>query len=272
MGTVKATDGVSLHVESHGEGTPVLFSCGLNTTHENFRPQVAPFVAAGHRVLLWDYRGHGKSESPDDAAAYSIDHVVDDIARVLDEHAGGRPAVLAGLSFGGLASLHFALRHPERVRALVLIDTGPGFKNPKAQAGWEAQIEKTAQFLESRGMEGFVESKAMQIAIGNKPELPAAQAAKRAIAAQDPVGLCHFGRNIAGPAPPVIDELASIDLPALVIVGEKDEPYLRASEVMATRLPRAEKVTIPGAGHIVNIEASDAFDAAVLKFLSGLTD
>ena len=129
MAKVEASDGVFLYAEAHGDGLPVVFSCPLNTTRENWRPQVEPLTAAGFRVVLWDYRGHGRSDAPDEAEAYSIDHVIDDLGRVLDWAAPGEPAVLAGLSFGGLASLHFTLRHPQRVRALLLIDSGPGFKN-----------------------------------------------------------------------------------------------------------------------------------------------
>ena len=76
MATVRASDGVALHAEAHGEGLPVLLSCALNTTHENWRPQVEPLVAAGFRAVLWDYRGHGLSEAPDDPAAYAMERVV----------------------------------------------------------------------------------------------------------------------------------------------------------------------------------------------------
>jgi pimeloyl-ACP methyl ester carboxylesterase len=263
---VEASDGVRLYAEAHGEGPPVIFSCPLNTTRENWRPQVGPLRDAGFRVVLWDYRGHGRSDAPESADAYSIEQVVDDLARVLDWAAPGEPAVLAGLSFGGLASLHFTLRHPDRVRALLLIDSGPGFKNPKAQARWQASCEKTASFIEAKGMEVFA-TRATELTIGRDPELPAARAAQAAIAAQSPHGLAAFGRRIAGPAPPVIDQLPEIDKPALVLVGEKDEAYLRAAEVMAAKLPRAESVTLAGAGHVVNLEAADAFNAAVLAFL-----
>jgi pimeloyl-ACP methyl ester carboxylesterase len=71
-------------------------------------------------------------------------------------------------------------------------------------------------------------------------------------------------------APPVIDELPRLDLPALVLVGERDEPYLRAAEVMAARLPRARKVMLPRAGHVSNLEETEAFNAAVLAFLAEL--
>jgi len=271
VATVVAGDGAPLHAEAHGRGLPVVFSCALCTTHVNWRPQVAPLVAAGARVVLWDYRGHGSSAAPADPDAYSMERVVDDLGRVLDWAAPGRPAVLGGHSFGGLASLHFALRHPERVRGLLLIDSGPGFKNPKAQAGWAQATERLASFIETRGLPAFVE-KAAATTVGLRPELPAARAAAAAIAAQDPAGLAHFARLVAAVAAPVIDDLASIDVPALVIVGEKDEPYLRAADVMAAKLPRARKVTISGAGHIVNIEAAEDFEAEVIAFLGQIAD
>ena len=148
MPTVTASDSVELYVEAHGDGFPLLLSPGYCQTHENFRPQVEPFVAAGARVVLWDYRGHGESEAPEDPDAYSREQVQDDMDRVLEWASPGRPAVLGGLSFGGLASLHFAIAHPERVRALLLFDSGPGFKNREAQAGWEAQVGRIADRLE----------------------------------------------------------------------------------------------------------------------------
>ncbi len=267
---LEAADGTPLYAERHGEGTAVVLSCALATTHENWRPQVASLVAAGFRAVLWDYRGHGRSGVPEDPASYSLDHVVDDLGRVIDWASPDAPAVVGGLSFGGLASLHFALRRPERVRGLLLIDSGPGFKNAEAQARWESQVERTASFVERKGMRAFTESRAIGTLVGLRPEEPAARAAAEAIAAQDPRGIANFARRVAGPADCVIDELADIDIPALVVVGEKDEPYLRAAEVMEARMPRARRVPIAGAGHIVNLDQTGAFDAAVLAFLREL--
>ena len=263
-----ASDGVRLHAEAHGAGPPVLLSCALNTTHENWRPQVAPLVAAGYRVLLWDYRGHGLSDAPASPDAYSMERVVADLGEVLGALAPGEPAVLGGLSFGGLASLQFALREPARVRALLLVDTGPGFKNAEAQARWEESVERTAGYLERKGLAAFVASRAVETLVGRRPELPAARAALRAIAAQSAHGLACFGRRVAARAPAVIDALPRVEAPALVLVGEHDAPYLRSSEVMAAKLPRAERVVLPDAGHIANLEQPEAFDAAVLAFLA----
>lgn len=269
---LRTRDGLELAVEAHGEGPPVLFSCGYCTTRENFRPQVAPLVAAGFRVLLWDYRGHGESDAPDDPAAYSMGQVLDDVADVLDHLAPGRPAVLAGFSFGGLASLHFALRHPERVRALALLDTGPGFKNPEAQERWLAQTEKTARILAEKGFDGFLASRGADTAVGRRRELPASRAAAAAIARQSVAGVAWFGRRISGLAPGCIDELPSIRVPALVLVGAEDEAFLRAAEVMAGRLPNATRVVIPGAGHVTTLEEPEAVNRALLGFLRGLSD
>jgi pimeloyl-ACP methyl ester carboxylesterase len=266
---VGASDGVRIYAEAHGTGEPIVFSPGYCQTHENFRPQVDPFVAAGYRVVLWDYRGHGRSDAPESPAAYSMPQVVDDLARVLDWAAPGRRAVVGGLSFGGLASQHFALAHPERVSALVLIASGPGFKNPKAQADWEAQIGRIADRLERVGFEGYTSGRSAPNAIGLRPELPPAQAAGRAIEAQCPRGVALFGRRVAGPAPSTLDRLGEIRAPALVLVGALDGAYLRAAEVMKAKLPNARSAVVPDAGHCVNIEQSEAFDRTVLEFLRG---
>jgi pimeloyl-ACP methyl ester carboxylesterase len=263
---VATRDGHAVYAEAHGAGIPLVLSCALATTHENWRPQVAPLVAAGARVVLWDYLGHGLSDAPADPAAYHMDRVVEDLACVLDAAVGDEPAVVGGLSFGGLLSLHLALAQPRRVRALLLVDTGPGFKNAEAQAGWEARVEKIASAAERRGMGEYAARAAAQL-VGQRTDTPAARAAHAAVAAQTPHGVANFARRVAGPASPVIDRLGEIDVPALVIVGEKDDAYLRAADVLAARLPRAERRTIAGAGHIVNLDAPEVFESEVIAFL-----
>ena len=270
---IKAEDGTELYYELHGDaGIPILFSCAYCTTHENWRSQVGPLVDAGARVILWDFRGHGLSGAPHEPSRYSIEHVVSDMARVLDAVSPDEPVVLAGLSFGGLASIHYALAHPARTRALVLVDSGPGFKKPEAQERWTKQVARTAEVLTTRGFDAFVRGKAAITCVGRFLELPASKAAAAAIEKQDPQGLANFGIHIAGPAPAVIDELRSIACPALVVVGEEDKPYLAAAEVMAARIPNAEKHVIEGAAHIVNIEKTDAFNAVVVDFLNRLSE
>lgn len=268
--SLEASDGVTLYVESHGEGVPVIFSCGFCTTHENWRPQVEPLVNAGYRVVLHDFRGHGLSQSPTDERAYSMEQVIDDLSRVIDWASPDAPAVLAGHSFGGLASLHFAARNKERVRALVLLATGPGFKNPEAAQKWAEQCERTANFLEERGIDAFLSGRAGETCVGRRPELPDAKAAGASIAKQDIKGLGLFGRKVAGLAPPIMDELPGLTCPALVLVGEEDKAYLRAADVMEAKLGNATKKILPGIGHVANLEDPAAFNAQVIDFLATL--
>ncbi|MEE3328103.1 MAG: alpha/beta hydrolase [Myxococcota bacterium] len=277
MAQLKASDGVNLYVErfdpeAEASGFPVIFSCAYSTTHVHWHSQVDALVGAGHRVGLWDYRGHGRSEAPADPERYSMEQVVSDLASVMDWLAPGEKCVLGGLSFGGLASLHLTRSSPERVRALVLADTGPGFKKPEAAAEWKQRSERTADFIVERGFEAFVTGKAAPTCIGRRPELPAAKAASEAVVAQDPQGVAHFGRRVAGLAPSVIDDLAAMSTPALVLVGEDDKAYLRAAEVMAAKLPESQYEVVAEAGHIVNIEQTDAFNRLVVDFLAQLSD
>ncbi len=274
MAHLETTDGVSLYYEHHEpEGSAkatIVFSCAYCTTHENWRTQVEPIVAAGYGVVLWDLRGHGLSEAPEGDASYSIELVVSDLLAVAEATTPDKPFVAAGLSFGGLASLHFAVRHLDRVAGLALIDSGPGFKNKEAAEGWASQVERTASFLEKRGFEDFVNGRAGTTCVGLKPEQPAAQAAARAIIAQGVPGVARFGREVSGPAPSVIDALADLAVPAIVIVGEHDKAFLRAGQVMAAKLPQAEHVVIPDAGHIVNLDQTERFNQEIIRFLNSL--
>ena len=101
-----------LCAESHGAGEPLILSPGFCQTRENFRPQVETLTAAGFRVILWDYRGHGQSDAPADPAAYSMERVTGDLRCVLDWAAPGQRAVVGGLSFGrdGRFIRHYSLR------------------------------------------------------------------------------------------------------------------------------------------------------------------
>ncbi|MBW2315880.1 MAG: alpha/beta fold hydrolase [Deltaproteobacteria bacterium] len=270
MPEIEGANGTRIYVEAHGDGAPIVLSCAFCTTHENFRPQVSALVEHGARVILWDYRGHGKSEAPPDDASYAPELVVEDLHRVLEWAAPDEQCVVGGLSLGGMISLHYYFAHADRVRALVLVDSGPGFKNPDAQAKWAAQVDRTAFFLESRGLKAFVDGKAGATTIGRHPELPAAQAARAAIIAQDPLALGRFGKNVSAVARGVIDDLDRVGVPTLIVVGEEDDPYMRAAEVMTGKIPGACRVDIEGAGHICNIEKADEFNRVLTQFLSQL--
>jgi pimeloyl-ACP methyl ester carboxylesterase len=212
--------------------------------------QNLPALAADRKVITWDIRGHGRSDSPDSIAEYSEALSVEDMAALLDRAQAPR-AVVAGLSLGGYLSLAFHLRFPERVAALVLCDTGPGYRRDEARTAWNALAERTAENFEQRGLD----------ALGTSPEVAASPQG-------NPTGLALAARGIlAQHDARIMDSLASIAVPTLVLVGAADTPFLAAADVMAAKIPGASKVVLEGAGHAANLDQPDAFNRAVLAFL-----
>lgn len=245
-------DGVRLFYEVHGAaggGTPVLLTHGYSASSRMWQPNL-PALALRRRLITWDIRGHGMSDSPEDPALYSEDLSVGDMLALLDAEGIDR-AVVAGLSLGGYLSLAFHLRHPERVAALMLFDTGPGFRRDDARQEWNRKVERTAAGFDVQGPN----------ALWDRQEVAGSRHSSSA-------GLARAARGImAQHGPHVIESLPEIAVPTLVVVGAGDEPFLAASEYMATRIPGARKVVIPDAGHAVNVDQPEAFNHAVLDFL-----
>jgi len=130
-------DGVNIHYEIHGSGPPLILTHGYSSTSAMWQGQIAA-LSQHYKLVLWDMRGHGQSDYPADASAYSEALTVADIAALLDA-VGAEQAIVGGLSLGGYMSLAFYRSHPERVRALLIIDTGPGFKKDDARQAWNAR-------------------------------------------------------------------------------------------------------------------------------------
>jgi pimeloyl-ACP methyl ester carboxylesterase len=246
-------DGVELYYETHGEGPVVLLSHGYSATSQMWRGQVAP-LSRDHKLVIWDMRGHGRSDYPADPAAYSEAATVADMAALLDA-VGAERAVIGGLSLGGYMSLAFHRAHPERVEALLIIDTGPGFRKDEAREGWNQNALRTAERYERDGLgalaRGSVEMRTSQ----HRSAEGLALAARGMLTQRDAR---------------VMESLPSIAVPSLVVVGADDTPFLAASDYMAAKIPGAKKVVIPEAGHAANIDQPDAFNAAVLGFLETL--
>ncbi|HEY1750626.1 MAG TPA: alpha/beta fold hydrolase [Caulobacteraceae bacterium] len=244
-------DGVNIYYEVHGEGPPVLLTHGYSSSSHMWEGQVAPF-AKHFKLITWDMRGHGKSDYPADQAQYSEAATVADMAAILDA-VGARTAVIGGLSLGGYMSLAFHLAHPERTQALLIIDTGPGYKSDEPRTGWNATAIKRAERLEAEGL----------------PKGGGAET--RTAPHRDATGLAKAARGMLTQHDArVISSLPEIKVPSLVVVGADDKPFLAASDYMAAKIPGAEKAVIPAAGHAANIDQPEAFNAAVLGFLAGL--
>src|SRR5207247_652063 len=107
-----------------------------------------------YRVISWDMRGHGQTESPNDPALYSHAFTVADMKALLD-HLGVPRAVIGGLSLGGTMSLEFYIAHPEMVEALIICDSGPGYRNAEAREKWNERARTRATDFEARGLDAL---------------------------------------------------------------------------------------------------------------------
>jgi pimeloyl-ACP methyl ester carboxylesterase len=245
--------GVSLYYEVHGDGPVLLLTHGYAATSQMWRGQIAT-LSRRHRLVTWDMRGHGQSDDPADAAAYSEAATVADMAALLDA-AGARKAIIGGLSLGGYMSLAFHRKYPERVRALLIIDTGPGFKKDEARAAWNQRAIETARSFETEGL-GGLKSRGKEAARSTHRNAEGLALAARGMLTQ---------HNAS-----VIESLPGIAVPSLIVVGAEDKPFLAASDYMAAKIPGAQKVVVPAAGHAVNLDQPAAFNEAVGRFLDAL--
>ena len=244
---------VTLHYEIHGTGPTLLLSHGFSATSSMWQGQIEP-LAKSHQLVLWDMRGHGQSDYPDDPAAYSEAETVADMAAILDA-VGAQSAIIGGLSLGGYMSLAFHKTHPDRTRALLIIDTGPGFKKNEAREAWNTRSLGTAAKLEAEGL----------------TTLQSASAERALSRHRNAQGLAHAARGMLTQATSdVIESLPTIKVPALVLVGSRDTPFLAATDYMAAKIPGAIKVVIPDAGHAANLDQPAAFNHAVTHFLATL--
>jgi pimeloyl-ACP methyl ester carboxylesterase len=263
---------VDLHVEAHGSGPVVVLAHGFGGSARNWRPQVRA-LQDRYRVVVYDARGHARSEAPEDPAAYEPEACVADLARVVDEHAGGEPAVVGGLSMGAGVALRFALAHRERVRGLVLAAPPPGRSRGTAGSG-DALSSWASDFADAIEREGL-DAAGARYAWGERSGLDekGAEWVRQGFLEHPPHALAALLRRLVAtwPSPDELaPELRRLDAPVLLLVGERDAPSLRTARALADHLPRARLVVAPDAGHVVNLAARALTNEALAEFLGGL--
>jgi pimeloyl-ACP methyl ester carboxylesterase len=232
----------------------VLLTHGFAASSHMFASTVAA-LSTDRTAIVWDMRGHGSSDSPDDPAAHSVATFLDAMLASLDD-VGAERAVMLGHSLGGYVSLEMAIAHPERTAALVLVDTGPGFRNDAARDGWNEMAEGYARDLDERGLGGLPGSDELSAGV-HRSATGLALAARVVLRQSD-------GH--------VLEALPSIDVPTLVVVGERDTPFLNGSRYMADKIPDATLAVIDGAAHAPPVSHPEEFNAVLRSFLGGLGD
>ena len=263
-----AVGGVKLHYDEVGHGTPLVFVHEFAGDAQSWRLQTA-FFARRYRTIAFNARGYPPSDVPEDPGAYSQQQAADDIKGVLDA-LGIAKAHVCGLSMGGLATLHFGLCYPDRARSLVVAGAGYGSDDPESN---RKDVEQVARRFETEGME-------------KTGEFYAHGPSRVQLLEKDPVGWQEFrDRLCAGSAkghaltmrgvqmrrPTVYsleERLKALEVPTLIVTGDEDEPCLEPALFMKRKIPMAALVVLPKSGHAVNLEEPEAFNRAVLDFLT----
>jgi len=253
--------GVTLYYEVSGRGLPLVFAHGGGGNLVQWAFQV-PHFSRHYRVITYDNRGHGRSDSPE--RGYSLEHFSEDLRGLIDYLELGK-IVLIGLTMGAMTALRFALDHPDRLQAMVLVGATDGGREAMRE-----RFETSARIAEEQGMEMLAEAFCAVVfsewfSEKNGRYVEMFKANMKQASAR---GYANSIRAMAH-RPPLKPRLHEITARTLVIVGEDDVTGfpLEDAELFAREIPQAEMVKIPGAGHLACIERPDVFNSVVDEFL-----
>jgi 3-oxoadipate enol-lactonase len=266
---VVTEDGVGLEVVERGSGPTLVLVHGFGGAKEDFFDQIDA-LAARHHVVAFDHRGHGESDAPTDPAAYTIDRLAADTLAVADAVGAARFRVL-GHSLGGMVVRRLVLTHPDRVEALILMDTSPGpvpgIDNELLEMAAVIALGEGMDELK-RIMDAFqpLGTPAYEQLMAERPGYK--EFNDRKWACLSAVMWATLGRAIRD-QPDELAALAGVRCPTLVLVGEQDLPFLGVSREMAETIPNATLVVIPDAGHSPQFENPTVWLDALRGFLDG---
>ena len=255
-------NGQWIHYEDTG-GTlgPVVLAHGILMDSQMFAPQIEA-AGAGCRIITWDARCHGETESTDDPFTYW--DLADDLKGLLD-HLDIEKAVIGGMSQGGFVALRFALKYPERVSALILIDTQAGTEDPDKVATYEVMLD----VWEADGLNEQLAETIAAIVLGNEWAGRAPWIAKWR---QIPRSLLRQAFQTLVGRDDIHERLGEIKAPALVIHGTADAAIeMDVAQRLCSGLPNsAPLVAIDGGGHASNLTHPKLVNLAIQQFLGEL--
>ena len=254
-------------VESRGSGPPLMLLHGFTGSSASWWP-LRDELDQHFRTFAIDVIGHGASCAPDDPNRYAFARVLDDLAEIARALALG-PAIWLGYSMGGRVALGLALRHPEFVSALVMESATPGIRNDQERATRRAADEMLADQIEGHGIEAFVAGWEDLPMWDSQRQLPEPTLARqRAIRSNhSAVGLANSLRGMGqGAQPSYWDDLATLQMPVLVIAGGLDTKYARIAQEMHALLPNPTLAIATNAGHAVHLETPSFFVDRVIEF------
>ena len=270
MSFATADDGVRLHYEEAGEGTPILFIHEFAGDHRSWEPQVR-FFSRRYRCISYAARGYPPSDVPDSLDAYTQAQAVADAVAVLDA-AGVERAHVVGLSMGGFCTLHLGLRHPERALSLVVAGCGYGAQ-PERQESFRAESAVVAESFREQGAEEVAKRYSLgpaRVQFQNKDPRGWQEFAHQ-LGEHDSTGAELTMLGVQARRPSLYEltgELEQMTTPLLLITGDEDEGCLEPDLMLKRTIPSAALLVLPRTGHTCNLEEPAAFNRAVADFIA----
>jgi len=270
MAYLTTDDGVRLHVEETGRGFPVLFVHEFAGDHRSWEPQVRA-LSRRYRCVTYDARGYPPSYVPADPRAYSQQRATADAVAVLDG-LGIDQAHVVGLSMGAYATLHLGLRHPERARSLVVAACGYGAQ-PERREAFREESAVVADAFAGEGAEEVAKRYAVgpaRVQFQNKDARGWAEFARQ-LAQHSSQGAALTMRGVQRERPSLYDltdDLAALEVPTLLVVGDEDEGCLEPSLMLKRTIPASGLAVVPKTGHTVNLEEPELFNALLVRFFA----
>lgn len=257
-------NGIEIHYREAGEGFPVVLIHGYTGNSRNWALTVPALRVAGFRTVSMDLRGHGLSWKPERAQDYSLGVMADDVHGLL-EHLDVRDCYLVGHSMGGGVAMRLILAHPGLFRTLVLVDTSASPQDPSRTEMREALVK----IAREQGLEAAFEAQLRMdpaaSEIRSNPE--AIRVWREQFMMTSPEAYIHCVAAMAE-RQSFLEELRGVAVPALIVCGERDEPFLEPSRLMHEAIAGSELVLVPGAGHSPQFETPEEFNRVLVGFLS----
>lgn len=267
-------DGVRLYYEDTGAGTPIVFVHEFAGDHRSWEPQVRYF-SRNYRCITYSARGYVPSDVPSSFESYSQERWRDDIRSVIDALELPAPHVV-GLSMGGFATLHFGMEYCKKgkqPRALSLTIAGCGSgAHPAVYRQFQADAVALAERIRGEGMGEMAATYGhgpTRIQFQNKDPRGFAEFARQ-LAEHSPEGSANCSLGYQGRRPCIYDmteQMAAIDVPALIMTGDEDEACLEPSLLMKRAIPKSGLVVLPKSGHGINLEEPALFNQLMGDFL-----
>ncbi|MCX8132546.1 MAG: alpha/beta hydrolase [Roseococcus sp.] len=272
MPFLRTDDGVNLHYEEAGQGVPIVFVHEFAGDARSWEPQLR-FFSRRYRCIAFNARGYPPSDVPSDPAAYSQDRATADVAAVITA-LGLAPAHVVGLSMGAFATLHLGLRHPQLARSLTAAGVGYGAA-PDKRAQFRAEIDASIARLRAQGMARFARSYAhgpTRLVFEEKDPRGFAEFEAQ-LAQHDTEGAALTMQGVQRERPSLFDLEAgfrALTLPTFIIAGDEDDPTLEPALYLKRTISTAALLVMPKCGHTMNLEDPDAFNRALLDFLTAV--